>query len=227
MSHSPRKSDASRGGPTGTRRQILDLLRRSELTANEIADALGLTHNAVRTHVAALRHEGLVREGGFRQSGTRPAVVYALEPRADSVLSRAYIPFVAELLRVLGEQMSKATLDELMGTVGRRLAADRPRLRGDLAQRVEGASQLLEELGSLTDVEQRNGGFVIRGHGCVLAEAVYGRPEVCRALESLLAELLEVPVRECCERGEHPRCCFEVALSPPASAAAAPAPSSG
>jgi hypothetical protein len=29
-------------------------------------------------------------------------------------------------------------------------------------------------------------------------------------VESLLAELLEVPVEECCEHGERPRCCFEV-----------------
>jgi hypothetical protein len=29
-------------------------------------------------------------------------------------------------------------------------------------------------------------------------------------MESLLAELLEAPVRECCERGERPRCCFEI-----------------
>ena len=41
-------------------------------------------------------------------------------------------------------------------------------------------------------------------------------PEVCRAVESLLAELLEVPVEECCERGERPRCCFKV-LVPSAS----------
>src|SRR5829696_3091383 len=104
MTISSRKSEPLKG----TRRLILDLLRRSPLTANEVADALGLTHNAVRTHLTALRHEGLVREGGFRQSGTRPAVVYELAPRADSIFSRAYVPFVAELLRVLAERMSKA-----------------------------------------------------------------------------------------------------------------------
>ena len=38
-----------------------------------------------------------------------------------------------------------------------------------------------------------------------------GRPEVCWAMESLLAELLEAPVRERCKRGERPRPCFEVA----------------
>jgi predicted ArsR family transcriptional regulator len=196
--------------PKGTRRRILDLLRRSPLTAKEIAAELGLTHNAVRGHVTALQRDNLVREGSLRQSGTRPAVVYELVPRADSILSRAYIPFVAQLLRVLGERMSKEELDELMQTVGRRLGAEWPRLRGDLRQRVDAVIILLEELGSLVEVEQWDGGYIIRGYGCSLGEAVHGRPEVCRAMESLIAHLVETPVRECCERGEHPRCCFEI-----------------
>ena len=91
------------GSPKGTRRRILDLLRRSPLTAKEIAAKLELTHNAVRGHLAALQRDSLVREGSLRPSGTRPSVVYELVPRADSVLSHAYIPFVAQVLRVLGE----------------------------------------------------------------------------------------------------------------------------
>jgi len=207
------------GAPKGTRGRILDLLRRSALTANEIAAELQLTHNAVRGHLAALQRDGLVREAGLRRGGTRPAVVYQLVPRADSVFSRAYIPFVAQLLRILGERMSKAELDDLMQTVGRRLAAEWPRLQGSLKERVEAAALLLEELGSLTKIESWDGGFILRGYGCLLGEAVHGRPEVCRAVESLLTHLVEAPVRECCERGEHPRCCFEI--SPPDGASAA------
>jgi predicted ArsR family transcriptional regulator len=184
------------------------------MTANEIAAKCGLTHNAVRGHLTALQRDGLVREGGMRRSGTRPAVLYELVPRSDSLLSRAYIPFVAQLLRVLGEQMSQGELDALMQTVGSRLGAEWPRLQGDLPQRVEAASLLLEDLGALTHIEKWDGGFILRGYGCLLGEAVHGRPEVCRAVESLLAHLLEVPVKECCERGEHPRCCFEISPHP-------------
>jgi DeoR family transcriptional regulator, suf operon transcriptional repressor len=201
------------GSPTGTRRRIVDLLRRSALTANELAAKLELTHNAVRAHLVALQRENLVREGSLRRSGTRPSVVYELVPRADSVLSRAYIPFVAHLLRVLGERMSKPELDELMQDVGRRLGEEWPRLRGNLRERVEATCTLLEELGALAELEPRDGGFVIRGYGCMLGEAVHGRPEVCQAMESLIAHLVEAPVRQCCERGEHPRCCFEISPS--------------
>lgn len=196
--------------PRGTRRLIVDLLRRSPLTANEIALKCSMTHNAVRGHLTALQRDGLVREAGLRRSGTRPAVVYELVPRADSTLSHAYVPFVAQLLRVLGERMSKEELDELMRTVGRRLGAEWPRLKGDLRERVDAVAGLLQDLGALTEVEQWDEGYILRGYGCLLGEAVHGRPEVCRAMGSLVAHLAEAPVEECCERGEHPRCCFEV-----------------
>jgi predicted ArsR family transcriptional regulator len=204
---------------TGTRGKIIDLLRRSDLTANEVAARLDLTHNAVRSHLTALQREGLIREGGSRRSSTRPAVVYALVPEAEAIFSRAYIPFVAHLVRVLQERLDQKELDAVMRTVGRGLASDWPRAHGDLLQRVEAASGLLEDLGALNEVERLNGGFIIRGYGCLLSQAVHRRPEVCRAMESLLAELVEAPVRECCERGgERPRCCFEIGMSDDRSA---------
>ena len=205
------------GALKGTRGRIVTLLRQSTLTANEIATRLGLTHNAIRGHLSTLQREGLVREAGWQRGASRPAVTYEIVPEAEAIFSKAYIPFVAHLVRVLRERVQQAELDEMMHLVGRRLASEWPRLSGDLPNRVQAASALLEDLGALNEVEQLNGGYVIRGYGCLLAAAIHGRPEVCRAIESLLAELLETPVRECCERGERPRCCFEVAL--PAGAA--------
>jgi predicted ArsR family transcriptional regulator len=197
----------------GTRGKIIDLLRRSHLTANEIAARLELTHNAVRSHLAALQHEGLIREGGSKPSGTRPAMVYALVPEAEAIFSRAYVPFVAHLVRVLQERLDQKELDKVMHLVGRGLASDWPRFHGDLPQRVDAAAGLLEELGALNEVGRLDGGFVIRGYGCLLSQAVHRRPEVCRAMESLLAELVDAPVRECCQRaGDRPQCCFEIAV---------------
>src|SRR5205823_6564274 len=142
---------------------------------------------------AELLRAGLVHEAGLKHSGSRPAVVYEFAPRAESALSRAYIPFVGHLLRALGERMSSKELDKLMRSTGQALASEWPPLRGDLKTRVGAASALLEELGALTDVTPAGKGFLIRGHGCLLAEAVHGRPEVCRAVESLLSHLVDAP----------------------------------
>src|SRR5687768_9420090 len=109
---------------TGQRRRIIELLQRKPMSAQEIADSLGVTHNAVRAHLAVLVQAALVREAGRRKGSNRPTVVYELAPRAESALSAAYVPFVAHLLRALGAQMTSAELHDLMRDVGRSLAAD-------------------------------------------------------------------------------------------------------
>jgi|SRR5687767_1126869 len=192
----------------GPRGKIVTLLRRSSLTPNEIAERLGVTHNAVRTQLAALVQLGIIRKAGTQQRATRPATLYELAPRGEYLLSNAYLPLLAQLLQTLGEQLPGENLDNLMRTVGRNLAAERPRTDGPLQRRVSAAVALLEDLGALTEAEPEDHGFIIRGYGCMLSEAVNGRPEVCRVMESLLQEFIGAPVEECCERTERPRCCF-------------------
>ncbi len=197
--------------PAGTRGRIIDLIRRSRPTATEIAAELDLTYNAVRVHLTALERDGLIRKAGLRRGGTRPSAIYELAPGVDDALSRAYMPFASHLMRALGDRLPDQELTQLMRNVGRRLAAEWARPRGPLLQRVDAASALLQELGAPNEVERSADAVRIRGFGCLLAAAVQGKPHVCRAMESLLRELVGTPVRECCERGEHPRCCFEIA----------------
>ena len=204
---------ASTSSVAGTRERIVELIRRSPSTATEIAAQLGLTYNAVRAHLTALERDGLIRRAGTRRGGTRPSALYELAPGAEDALSRAYMPFASHLVRALAERLPPRELEDTMRDVGRRLATEWPRPRGSLTQRIEAASVLLRELGSPNELEQTDGTVRIRAFGCLLAAAVHGQPHVCRAMESLLQELLEVPVRECCDRSDRPRCCFEIAMS--------------
>ena len=90
------------GKPEGlksTRGRIVNLLRQSGLTANEIAARLGLTHNAVRAHLAALQRQGLVCEAGWQRGVSRPAVIYEVVPEAEAIFSRPTSPAAASRLR--------------------------------------------------------------------------------------------------------------------------------
>jgi predicted ArsR family transcriptional regulator len=198
----------------GTRARIIDLIRRSPTTVTDIATALDLTYNAVRGHLTALERDGLVRTGEPRRGGTRPAAVYELAPGVDDALSRAYMPFASHLVRTLSETLSERQLDDIMRVVGHRLSAEWPRPHGTVPERVESASALLQELGAPNEVRRRNGTLEIHGFGCLLAAAVHGKPHVCRAMEALLGAVIGEPVRECCDRGERPRCCFSIEVSP-------------
>jgi predicted ArsR family transcriptional regulator len=198
-----------------SRGRIVGLLRRRRLTVDELAAGLELTANAVRSQLAVMERDGLVRRYGMRRGATRPAQLYELTPELEHLLSRAYIPLLTQLVRVVAEREPAAEFDALMRAAGRALAHELPaRIPPDvpLAQRVAAASRLLnEELGALTEPESRDGHHVIRGHGCPLAALTGKQPGVCRAIESLLAEWLGAQVRECCDRHEQPRCCFEIA----------------
>ena len=44
--------------------------------------------------------------------------------------------------------------------------------------------------------------YRIRGYSCPLAAAVPGHPEVCRLTETLLTELVDLPLQEQCDASE-------------------------
>jgi predicted ArsR family transcriptional regulator len=81
---------------------------------------------------------------------------------------------------------------------------------GDVQTRVRAAATLLSALGGEAYVEKGEDTLQLRGYGCPLSAAVTARAEVCHAVEALLSEVIGTPVREHCDRGDRPRCCFHV-----------------
>jgi predicted ArsR family transcriptional regulator len=193
-----------------TKGRILALLRRGSRTIDELAAALRLTDNAVRTHVAALERDGLVQQRGNRPTRGKPAYAYEVAPEAERLFTKAYVPVLTQLLTVLGERMSPAALEGLLREVGRRLGEARGPSPGGLRDRAEVAAAVLNELGGGVDLEQNDGRITLRGFTCPLADAVRTHPATCRAAESLVAEIVGVPVLERCDREPRPRCCFEI-----------------
>ena len=195
---------------TSSRGQVVTLLRRGERTVDDLARALGLTDNAVRAHLAALERDGLVAQSGVRRGGGKPSHTYDLTPEAERLFPKAYGALLHELLDVLAERLPPEVLADVLREVGHRVAAGRAAPDGDLRERVGHAVALLGELGGLAEVEEREGGFVIRGCSCPLAAAVAGHPEACLLAETLLTDVLSVPVRQVCDQGPPPSCRFEV-----------------
>ena len=198
-----------------TRGRVVTLLRRGGRTVEELARALGLTGNGVRTHLPVLERDGIVRQRGTVSrggGGGKPAYVYELAPEAEALFSKAYSPVLRRLLDVMAERLGPEETEALLRTVGRRIADERTvPADGGVRERLEAAAAVLNELGGFVELEEREGAFVIRGYGCPLTDVVPGHPEVCRLAEALLTEVAGLPVHEHCDRGERPRCCFEAA----------------
>jgi predicted ArsR family transcriptional regulator len=197
-----------------TRGRVVTLLRRAGFTVDELARELGLTNNGVRAHLATLERDGIVRQSGVVRSESgagKPAYVYELTPEAEDLFPKAYEPILHRLLDVQAEQLEADESEALLRSVGRLMAKERIVPSDGARARLEAAVEVLNELGGLAELEEHDGGFVIRGYSCPLAGVTPDHPEVCRMAETLIAELADVPVHERCDRGERPRCCFEIA----------------
>jgi predicted ArsR family transcriptional regulator len=197
-----------------TRGRMVTLLRRSGRTVEELARALGLTDNGIRAHLAVLERDGIVRQRGSVRRGSgggKPAYVYELTLEAEDLFPKAYEPALGGLLDVLDERLGPEESEALLRSVGRRLVEGKTVPTHGTRVRLEEAVGVLNELGGLAELEEQDGTLVIRGYSCPLAAVTPDHPEVCRLAEALVAEVAGVPVHECCDRSEMPRCCFEVA----------------
>ena len=166
--------------------------------------------NAVRAHLATLERDGLVEQRGVRRGSGKPAYAYDLTSEAEALFPKAYEPVLRQLLGVPGERLGPQELADLLRAVGQRLARGVEVPAGDLRVRVEAAAGVLNALGGLAELEEADGVFVIRGYSCPLAAVVPEHPQVCQLAAALLAELAGTRVAEHCDRGERPRCYFEV-----------------
>jgi len=68
----------------------------------------------------------------------------------------------------------------------------------------------LESIGGAAEVQESEDRILISATGCPLAAAVEAHPEVCRLAETLVAEIVKVPVEEKCDREGRPKCRFEI-----------------
>jgi len=193
-----------------TRGQILLLLRRATRTVDELAQALRLTDNAIRTHVTILERDGLIQQYGERRGTSKPAAVYALTPEAEQLFPKAYDQVLSLLLETLHDRMTTEEIETLLRAVGQRLAGAWQSAGGAAYPRLARAVEALNDLGGLAELEQSDGVVAIHGYRCPFAAAVPGHPEVCRLAETFLTALIGAPVQAQCDGSEPPHCSFVV-----------------
>jgi predicted ArsR family transcriptional regulator len=193
---------------SSTRGRIVLLLRRSQHTVDELAQAFQLTDNAVRSHLATLERDGLIRQAGVRRGSCKPSLVYELAPEAEQLFPKAYGVVLQQVLKILSEDMSPEELAVIMHRVGQRMATQWNIPAGELRLRLRHAVDIVNEFGGLTELEESDDNYTIRGYSCPLADILPEHPEACQLLQAFLVELVGVPIEEHCKRNETLRCLF-------------------
>jgi predicted ArsR family transcriptional regulator len=193
-----------------TRARLLAMLRRSRQTITALADALHLTDNAVRTHIAALERDGIVEHVGTeRQTGGKPARVYALTGEGEELFPKAYALVLGGLVEELARRDGSERAVALLRVVGQRAAGSAP-AASDREGRVAAAAAALRGLGGDVEVQRTADGYRLQGYGCPLSAVTAKHPEVCALARALVEEITGQPVAECCDRTGRPRCGFQI-----------------
>src|SRR5215470_19483 len=132
-----------------SRGQVLLALRRCPQAVEELARAVQLSRNAIRSHLSILERDGLVQRAGNQPGAGKPRSLYELTSAAEQLFSQAYAPVLRHLLNVLQKQLPAGELDELLNEVGQRMAQDQGVAEADVMVRVERAMAMLDQLGGL------------------------------------------------------------------------------
>jgi predicted ArsR family transcriptional regulator len=199
-----------------TQARVLALLRRSRQSINGLAEVLGLTDNAVRMHIAALRHNGIVEDvGAQRDTGGKPARLYGLTREGEELFPKAYALVLAKLVEEIVRTDGRDRAIALLRAVGVQAAGAAGAKHGSTnpKQRIESAAAVFRELGTDAEVERTADGWRLQGYGCPLSAVTSDHAEMCELGKALVEQVVGGQVTECCQRGDHPRCGFSIAAN--------------
>lgn len=180
--------------PRGRDGILLCLKQRGRMTAQALADELGVTPVAVRKHLEALEAEGLVRVAAVKQPRGRPALVYQLTPAADTLFPQGYrqlsLDLIADLVALDGEEK----LEQLLRARNARLVQERVAPIEDPDQRVYELVRLRNEDGYMVSVEEQPDSYLIREHNCPIYEVASRFPVACQCEADLFTAVINKPV---------------------------------
>jgi DeoR family transcriptional regulator, suf operon transcriptional repressor len=204
------RQPSRRKQPGSTRAKVLETLKKSDgLTADQLAEILGVTSMAVRKHLAALERDGFVDTVVCRRPIGRPAHVYRLSPRAEGVFPKHYDSVITDLLDDLIEIDGIEKVETLLARRGERTKRLLRRYidpKAPLGERVAGLTRAMDEIGYLASWESiENNRFVIKLYNCAIDRVAERFPAVCRHEASMFRDVLDAEVERGCHMitGDH------------------------
>jgi len=178
-----------------TRERILNILKeRGQATVDDLSQELSLTAVTVRHHLDILRGEGLVAPPliHHRKTPGRPQYVYTLSDKADSFFPKRYGHLANLLLDEMRLYLSPAEVDQVMKSIGERIAsqANLP-MKDGFESRLIAATEFLNELGYMARWErQEDGDYALHIANCPYEEVSRQDQQVCTIDMTLLTHLL-------------------------------------
>ncbi len=173
-----------------TRGKIVGALReRRSASAYDLAQAFGLSPNAIRQQLVVLERDGLVIGKSVRRGRTKPTVEYSLTPEAERYFPQRYDKMLNAVLREIRQAGGDDAVKAVFERIGRRSAERLAPTVIDLTteQRIQRVVSTLKAGGVAADVQKtEDGTLVLHEHNCPYAAVVAENPEACTAIHTIL-----------------------------------------
>lgn len=206
-----------------SRRAILTTLKqRGPATIAQLADALGLTGEAVRQQLLQLHRDGWVEariERSEERARTgRPATIYRLSEAGDHLFPKQYDLFTVTMIDAIAEEIGTDALTKVLARLtDDRVSAVGGGLRGlTLAQKVAALKSWYFEDDPFMDIEASGGSYSLKERNCPYLNTALRRPMLCSISVNALTRLLGYRVvrEEKFQNGDG-RCVFRVLQDQP------------
>ena len=172
-----------------TKQDILHhLLKQGRATAQELADSLHVSAQAIRRHLKDLEEEGLIEHQVVQVGMGRPNYYYQLSREGRSQLPDRYDDFALSLLDTLAETVGKDQVNVILQKQWQRKALEyRDRLgQGSLQERVANLVELRQAEGYMAewhrvepDESTDQSRFIITEYNCAISHVAESFPSVC------------------------------------------------
>ncbi|MGD2079549.1 MAG: ArsR family transcriptional regulator [Nitrospirota bacterium] len=191
-----------------SRQKIINYLKRSDwMTVAELSKKVGITPMAVRQHLLALDRQGIVRNVVRKTGIGRPVFLYGLTERAESIFPKSYGKFINEIFSTIVEMEGHDMLDSIIKRRKEQLLIGKYNFIADFSDprdKVSTLSEMLNQDGYMTEVEEQDGGYVLKEFNCPISEISVNYSEPCKYELELYRDLLGEGVQrqEClCDGG--------------------------
>jgi len=200
----------------GTQQKLLRklLLSPQGATVEELCRATGITHNAVRQHLAALMAQGFVARGEAVPSGGRPRACFVLLQAGRELFPRNYALIAEGMIEHLYAHAGVQAVQAMLAEMGAKLGQDAAERIAAAADGDEAARLLAEQLDALGYEAQTvdvDGHAEVEAWNCVFHSLARAHPDVCRFDLAFMSAATGKPVhRTQCMLHGAPACRFHV-----------------
>ncbi|HTX58620.1 MAG TPA: helix-turn-helix domain-containing protein [Verrucomicrobiae bacterium] len=179
-----------------TRGKIVAELRRlGSASAADLAQAFGLSPNAVRQQLVVLERDGLVLEKPVRRGPTKPTLEFSLTTEADKLFPQAYDRLLGAVLREVRDQFGAPAVDRIFDGISKRALsrAQQKITAAEPEQRVAQLTEMLRENGVVAEYSLIDGGFALHEHSCPYSSVAKEHPEMCQVIHHVIEETIGEP----------------------------------